>query len=54
MIDSYLFTEREPSRDDVVDAMLSKPKLLKRKTLAQQALDKIMGFVNTFIHDAPE
>lgn len=54
MIDRYLFTEREPSRDDVVDAMLSKPKLLKRKTLAQQSLDKIMGFVNTFIHDAPE
>jgi hypothetical protein len=38
----------------VVAAMINKPKLLQRKKLAQRALDKIMGFVETFIIDAPE
>ncbi len=54
MINRYLFTEITPLRDDVVKAMLNKPQLLQRKTLAQRALEKIMGFVETFIIDAPE
>ncbi|MDX8392597.1 MAG: type I restriction endonuclease subunit R [Mariprofundaceae bacterium] len=53
MINQYLFTEIVPHRDDVVAAMLEKPKLLQRKNLAQKALDKIMSFVDTFIMDAP-
>jgi len=54
IINKHLFTEITPLRDDVVHAMLNKPKLLQRKTLAQRALDRIMGFVDTFIMDAPE
>ncbi len=54
IINQHLFTEIVPLRDDVVDAMLTKPKLLQRKTLAQRALDRIMGFVETFIMDAPD
>ncbi|MDQ6993422.1 MAG: hypothetical protein Q9M31_08085, partial [Mariprofundus sp.] len=54
MINNHLFTENTPMRDDVVHAMLNKPKLLQRKALAQRALDKIMNFVETFIIDAPE
>jgi len=54
IINKHLFTEITPLRDDVVHAMLTKPKLLQRKPLAQRALDRIMGFVETFIMDAPE
>jgi len=54
IINQHLFTEIVPLRDDVVDAMLTKPKLLQRKPLAQRALDRIMGFIDTFIMDAPE
>jgi len=54
IINKHLFTEITPSRDAVFNAMLIKPKLLQRKPLAQQALDRIMGFVETFIMDAPE
>jgi len=54
LINQHLFTEIVPLRDDVVDAMVSKPKLLQRKKLAQRALDKIMSFIETFITDAPE
>jgi len=54
IINKYLFTEIIPLRDDVVAAMLHKPKLLQRKTLAQRALDRILGFVEMFMMDAPE
>jgi len=54
IINQHLFTEITPLRDDVVGAMLTKPKLLQRKKLAQRALDKIMDFVETFIIDAPD
>jgi type I restriction enzyme R subunit len=54
IINQHLFTEIIPLRDDVVAAMVNKPKLMQRKKLAQRALDKIMGFIETFIIDAPE
>lgn len=54
IINQHLFTEITPLRDNVVAAMINKPKLMQRKKLAQRALDKIMGFVETFIIDAPE
>jgi len=54
IINKHLFTEITPLRDDVVHAMITKPKLLQRKPLAQRALDRIMGFIETFIMDAPE
>ncbi|MDQ6961919.1 MAG: type I restriction endonuclease subunit R [Mariprofundaceae bacterium] len=54
MIHQHLFTEITPLRDEVVAAMLHKPKLMQRKKLAQRALDKIMGFIEIFLIDAPE
>jgi len=54
IINTHLFTEITPLRDDIVDAMLDKPQLRQRKPLAQRALDRIMSFVETFIMDAPE
>ena len=54
IISGYLFTEREPFRDEVVDAMLEKPKIMERKKLAQRALDKIMSFIDVFVNDAPD
>ncbi|MDQ6952521.1 MAG: hypothetical protein Q9M15_03230 [Mariprofundaceae bacterium] len=53
IINQHLFTEIIPLRDDVVGAMMVKPKLLQRKSLAQQALERIMNFIETFIIDAP-
>ncbi|MDQ7059256.1 MAG: type I restriction endonuclease subunit R [Ghiorsea sp.] len=54
IINKHLFTEITPLRDDVVAAMINKPKLMQRKKLAQRALDKIMRFIDTFIIDAPD
>lgn len=53
IIRDHVFTEREPLRDDVIDAMTTKPKILQRKTVGQRVLDRLMAFVRTYIHDAP-
>ena len=54
IIQQYLFTEREPLRGDVIAALKTKPKIRERKTIGERVLDKIMAFVRTYIHDAPE
>ncbi len=54
LISSYLFTEKLPYRDDVVDSMLQKPTILKRKTVSQRVLDKMLDYIKTFIDGAPE
>ncbi len=54
MISSYLFTEKLPYRDDVVETMNKKPKILKRKTVSQRVLDQMLDYIKTFIDGAPE
>ncbi len=49
VIDNYLFTERKPLRDEVVEIMAQKPRLLERKAVAEKAIDKILNYVETFI-----
>ncbi|MBK6930016.1 MAG: type I restriction endonuclease subunit R [Saprospirales bacterium] len=48
IIKNYLFTERAPLRDDVVNIMETKPKLLERKTVAERVIGKIQAFVEAF------
>ncbi|MDP2888654.1 MAG: type I restriction endonuclease subunit R [Bacteroidota bacterium] len=51
IIDGYLFAEREPLRDDVLDLIEGeKPGVLQRKTVGDRILNKILGFVDTFIN----
>jgi type I restriction enzyme R subunit len=54
LISSYLFTEKLPYRDDVVETMTKKPTILKRKTVSQRVLDKMLDYIKTFIDGAPE
>ncbi|WP_178861263.1 type I restriction endonuclease subunit R [Thiomicrorhabdus cannonii] len=54
LISSYLFTEKLPYRDDVVETMNTKPTILKRKTVSQRVLDKVLDYIKTFIDGAPE
>jgi type I restriction enzyme R subunit len=49
LIEDYLFAEREPLREEVLELVNGeKPTILERKTLAVRILDKIKGFVETF------
>jgi type I restriction enzyme, R subunit len=49
VLNDYLFTERLPLRDDIVNALKHKPKLLERKTITERVIHKIVDFVETFI-----
>jgi len=49
VIGNYLYTERTPLRDEVVDLMKEKPKIRERKTVVERVIEKILNFVNTFI-----
>jgi type I restriction enzyme R subunit len=51
LIENYLFAEREPLRDEVLDLIEGdKPTLLQRKKVGDGILNKIMDFVETFIN----
>ncbi|HYK77879.1 MAG TPA: type I restriction endonuclease subunit R [Daejeonella sp.] len=51
LIENYLFAEREPLRDEVLELIEGeKPSLLQRKKSGDRILKRIVGFVETFIN----
>lgn len=51
LIENYLFAEREPLRDEVLELVDGpKPGLLERKKLGDRILKRIVDFVETFIN----
>ena len=50
LIADYLFTERQPLRDEILDLIEgAKPTILERKSSGERILNKILAFVETFI-----
>ncbi len=50
-IEQFLFAEREPLRDEVIDLIEgAKPTVLERKKVGDRILEKILRFVDTFIN----
>ena len=49
IINDYLFTERKPNEDQIINALEKQPSVLERETLGKRITDKIINFVNTFI-----
>ncbi|WP_299700198.1 type I restriction endonuclease subunit R [uncultured Pontibacter sp.] len=49
VLGNYLFTERKPLRDEVLDMLPARPKLLERRPIAERITAKVIGFVETFI-----
>ncbi len=50
IIEQYLFAQREPLRDEVLDLILGKkPRILERKKTGDRIIKKIIGFVETFM-----
>jgi type I restriction enzyme R subunit len=55
LIEDYLFAEREPLRDEVLDLILGdKPGLLQRKKIGERILKRILDFVETFMNGMAE
>ncbi len=51
LIENYLFSEREPMRDEILELIEGdKPTILERKKLGDRILNRIIGFVETFIN----
>lgn len=51
LIEDYLFAEREPLRDEILELIEGeKPSLLQRKVVSDRILKKILNFVETFMH----
>lgn len=50
-ISNYLYTKKEPLRDEVIDIINERPSLRSRKDTASRIIEKIKMFVRTFIED---
>jgi type I restriction enzyme R subunit len=51
VIEQYLYAEREPLRDEILDLLEGEqPKVLERKKIGDRILKKILNFVETFIN----
>ena len=51
LIENYLFTEREPLRKEILALRVEgRPSVLKSKEIGDRILNKILGFVETFVN----
>lgn len=51
LIEDYLYAEREPLRDELLELLEGeKPTILERKKVGDRIMNKILGFVETFIN----
>jgi type I restriction enzyme R subunit len=51
LIENYLYAEREPLIDELLDLIKdNKPSVLKRKSIGDRILNKVINFVDTFIN----
>jgi type I restriction enzyme R subunit len=51
LIENYLFTEREPLRDELLDLRIDgRPSILKYRETGDRIMSKILNFVETFVH----
>lgn len=49
IIGNYLFTERTPLPDEIVEMLEVKPKILERKYIVERVTGKILDFIETYI-----
>jgi len=51
LIENYLFTERKPLRKEILDLRKEgRPSVLKSREIGERILNKILGFVDTFVN----
>jgi type I restriction enzyme, R subunit len=49
VIGDYMFTEKIPLRDDIINTMNTRPGLKERKVKSERVISKILSFVETYI-----
>ncbi|MFT6807453.1 MAG: type I restriction enzyme R subunit [Saprospiraceae bacterium] len=53
IISNYMFSGREPLRDSIINSLETKPSVLKRKSIGERVLQKMLDFVDTYINGVP-
>ncbi|MDD4944924.1 MAG: type I restriction endonuclease subunit R, partial [Rhodoferax sp.] len=51
VVDKYIYEQRIPLKDEIVNTLKVKPKLLERQKVIPRVLDKIVNFVEKFYDD---
>lgn len=51
LTENYLFTQRTPNKEEVIQMLEEQPSILKRATVVETILSKFLNFVNTFLRD---
>ena len=51
LTEDYLFSQRAPTKQDVVDTLINQPSILQRAKVGDTILNKFMNFVNTIFND---
>ncbi len=54
IIGDYLFTERKPLPDTIINLLEAKPKILERKSIVARITDKILNYVDVFMNGIGE
>ena len=49
LIGNYLFSEKTPLREEIIETMNYRPSLKERKTVAERVLSRIKKYIETFI-----
>ncbi|MEM1324545.1 MAG: type I restriction endonuclease subunit R [Bacteroidota bacterium] len=49
LLSDYLFTEREPIREDIISILQFRPTLRERRTTAERVIQRMKDFVQTFV-----
>jgi type I restriction enzyme R subunit len=51
IIQDYLFTNRKPRREQVIDMLAEQPKILERRTIVERIMNRLMNYVETFVEN---
>lgn len=51
LTEDYIFTQRTPTKQEVVDVLENQPSIMQRSSIGDIILSKFMNFVNTFFND---
>lgn len=53
IITNYLFSGKQPLKDDIIKSLKDKPSILERKSIGERVLTRMIDFVDTFMNGVP-
>ncbi len=49
VVDNFVYTQKAPLRDEVLEIRKARPRLAERRTIAERIIERIREFVDVFI-----